>query len=192
MARKTRENQPGGVYHVFARGNDRELIYRDDVDRRMYLARLEKAVHKFGWHQLAYCLMNNHVHLLIETPQANLSEGMRALHSGYAQTFNLRHGRVGHVFQGRYGAVLMERDAQVCAAAAYIARNPVEAGLCRAPEQWPWSSFALVFGGRTPGWLDAARLISFFGARPGSGRDNYVEMSYRERQQVSKEGLTPW
>src|SRR5262245_6576248 len=100
----------------------------------MYLARLAKAVDRFGWRQLAYCLMNNHVHLLLETPSANLSEGMRSLHSGYAQGFNLRHGRVGHVFQGRYGAVLMARDAQVCAAAAYIARNPVEAGLCRTPE----------------------------------------------------------
>ena len=176
MARKLRENHPGGVYHVYARGNNRELIYRDDVDRRLYLKRLEKVAMRLRWGGLAYCLMNNHVHLLLETPNPNLSAGMQALHGGYAQVFNARHGRVGHVFQGRYGAVRMQSDAQVCATAAYIARNPQTAGLCRTPAAWPWSSFRSISAPRAPSWMDAPKLLSFFHRRPEIALRSYSEM----------------
>jgi putative transposase len=144
MARKPRENVEGGIYHVYARGNGREAIYRDPIDMQTYLGMLGQVVRSKRWFCLAYCLMNNHVHLLLETPEANLSSGMQRLHSGYARSFNARHGSVGHVFQGRYGAVRIVTDGQLCAAAAYIARNPVDAGLCVRPEHWPWSSYGSV------------------------------------------------
>jgi REP element-mobilizing transposase RayT len=177
VARRPRDNQPNGIYHVFARGNNRERIYRDDQDRRLYLNRLAKTADRSGWRALGYCLMDNHLHALIETPHANLSAGMQYLQGGYAQVFNLRHRRVGHLFQGRYGAVSMRTDTQVCAAAAYIARNPVAAGLCRTAADWPWSSFRAVAEGKSPGWIDGERLLGFFGSQIQLARERYVEMS---------------
>jgi REP element-mobilizing transposase RayT len=177
VPRKLRENQPGGIYHVFARGNNRELIYRDDVDRHLYLRRLERVAGRLEWRGLAYCLMGNHLHLLIETPAADLSAGMQALHGAYAQGFNSRHRRVGHVFQGRYGAVLMRSDAQVCATAAYIARNPIKAGLCEAPGEWPWDSLQSVLTGQAPSWIDGKKLLAFFAPDPDIARRFYRVMS---------------
>jgi putative transposase len=174
MSRRPRELFDGALYHVYARGNDRALIYRDDVDRHIYLRMLEAVVHDRGWLCLAYCLMSNHLHLLIETPSANLDRGMQRLQSGFAQYFNARHERVGHLFQGRYGAVRSVSDAQVCASAAYIARNPVEALLCRRPEAWPWGSFRSIARDTAPGWLARERLLSFFG---DNGLENYVALA---------------
>jgi putative transposase len=105
VPRKPRAELAGGVHHVFARGNGRQLIYLDDADRGSYLAMLARAVAHRQWRCLAYCLMDNHVHLLIETPLPNLGAGMQWLHGRFAQQFNERHGRSGHVFQGRYGSV---------------------------------------------------------------------------------------
>jgi REP element-mobilizing transposase RayT len=177
VPRNLRENQPGGIYHVFARGNNRELIYRNDVDRRLYLRRLERVAGRLRWTGFAYCLMSNHVHLMMETPGGDLSAGMQALHGAYAQDFNARHRRVGHVFQGRYGAVLMKSDAQVCATAAYIARNPVKAGLSSAPGEWQWDSFRAVEMGRAPAWMDPAKLLAFFAPDPDTARRFYTVMS---------------
>jgi REP element-mobilizing transposase RayT len=177
MPRKPRENQAGGIYHVFARGNNRERIYLDDIDRRLYLHGLEAVAVRSRWRALSYCLMNNHVHLLVETRDPNLSEGMRLLQGAYAQRFNQRHDRVGHVFQGRYGAVSMRTDGQVCTVAAYIASNPVIAGLCRAPEEWEWSSFRSTAAGQTPAWMDDSKLLAFFDPQPEIARRRYLEMS---------------
>src|SRR3954470_10220103 len=176
MARKPRENVEDGTYHVFARGDNRELIYRDDVDRRVYLRMLEKAVTAERWRCLAYCLMANHVHLLVETPRANLSNGMHRLHSRYAQAFNARHKRTGHVFQGRYGAVRIESDRQLHAVLAYIARNPVEAALCDRPDEWSWSSFGSVALDSAAAWLDEKKLLSRFDAEPARARERYVDL----------------
>ncbi len=174
MARKLRENTENGIYHVYARGNDRDLIYRDAVDCRIYLAFLGHVTRIKGLQCLAFCLMHNHVHLLLETPRANLSSAMQRLHGGYAQAFNARHGRSGHVFQGRYGAVRIVSDPQLCAAAAYIARNPVEAGLCERAEDWQWGSYAAALRGAGPAWLESRRLLRYF----GDGRDRAIQ-SYR-------------
>jgi REP element-mobilizing transposase RayT len=151
-------------------------VFRDDVDRGAYLRLLQSTVTLTRWRCLAFCLMTNHVHLLIETPQANLSSGMQALHGRYAQTFNLRHRRTGHVFEGRYGAVLVESDAHFCATAAYVARNPVAAGLCERPEGYPWSSYESTLGAEVPDWLDSGRLLSFFGSDPDAARRAYADM----------------
>ena len=176
MPRKPREEVEGGVFHVFARGNDKRLIYRDDVDRRTYLRMLGGTVKQRRWHLLAYCLMENHVHLLLETPAANLAVGMQRLHSLYAREFNTRHRRSGHVFQGRYGAVRITTDEQLWTAARYIVLNPVKAGLCQSPDEWRWGSHAAVLGGGAPDWVDHSRLLEHFGAAGGDAAIRYMTM----------------
>jgi putative transposase len=176
MGHPPREEEEGAVHHVFARGNGRQNIYIDDADCRTYLAMLRAVVKRYRWRCLAYCLMGNHVHLLIETPEANLGAGMRRLHGPYAKSFNQRHGRVGHLFQGRYGAVRVDDDEQIWATAAYIALNPVAAGLCDAARDWRWGSYAAVVAGTAPAWLDAARLFEYFDAAGGDGRRRYEGM----------------
>lgn len=175
MPRPLRNQVPGGIYHVYARGVDRQAIFRDDCDRTMYLRELARAVEKFRWRCLGFCLMPNHSHLLLETPAANLAAGMQHFHGRYARWFNDRHGRVGHLFQSRYGANLIEDDVEFWTAAAYLALNPVKAGLCSRPEDWPWSSHAGVIGAARPRCLDAARLMELFGAYGGAPRERYEE-----------------
>jgi putative transposase len=163
MPRKPRENVEGGVYHVYARGNAGVQVYLDDEDRHAYIRRLGQVTSSVRWRCLSYCLMDTHVHLLLETPQANLSNGMQRLHGGYAQAFNKRHSITGHLFQGRYGAVRALSTEQVWTTAAYIARNPVEASLCQQPAAWPWSSHRATLAGFGPSWLDSKRLLWYFG-----------------------------
>src|SRR4051794_22290069 len=122
MPRKPRQDAEPGVHHVWARGVARQVIYRDDADRRRYLTLLGDVVDRKGWRCLTYCLMDNHVHLLVEVPACSLGVGMQWLHGRYAEHFNERHGRSGHVFQGRYGAERMLHDAQLWMTARYIAR----------------------------------------------------------------------
>ena len=188
MPRKPREEVVDGIFHIYARGNDRRVVYRDDGDRRMYLRLLARTVKHRHWRALAYCLMSNHVHLLIETPRPNLGAGMRWLHGLYARQFNDRHGRSGHVFQGRYGAVGVERDEQLWATAAYIAMNPVEAGLCDAPEKWPWSSHAVTVGGGGPRWLDVDRLLHHLAGGARDPRRAYAAMLQGEMREARPPG----
>lgn len=164
MPRRPRSEFAAGIYHVTARGNRREPIYHDAADRQAYLSRLWQVNKRLGWSCLSYCLMTNHVHLLIETREPNLGEGVRLLHGGFAQGFNRRHGYGGHVFQGRFHAVQMETDPQLWLTAAYIARNPVDAGLCVSAADWPWSSHRAIVTGDAPRWLNRERLLLFFGA----------------------------
>ena len=163
-----------GIYHAFARGNNRMPLYTDVADRKAFLRMLEVVVGR--WRCLAYCLMTNHIHLLVETPEANLSQGMQVLQGRYARAFNFRHGRSGHLFQGRYGAVLVASDAHLCATAAYIARNPVAAALCRRPEDWPWSSYGATVRAEPLQWLAAGRLLSFFGSEREIARRAFSDM----------------
>lgn len=146
MARPLRLELPGGVYHITARGNERKLIYRDDIDRTRFQEVLAQVLSRFHWLCLAYCQMGNHYHLLVETPLPNLSRGMRQLNGVYAQQFNRRHNRVGHLTQGRYGAILVEQGEHLLSTVRYIVRNPVRAGLCAAPEDWHWSSYRATLG----------------------------------------------
>ncbi len=146
MARTLRLEYPGAVYHVTSRGNARRKIYSDDEDRAMFLATLAWVVERFGWVCHAYCLMGNHYHLLIETPEANLSRGMRQLNGVYTQGFNRRHRKVGHLFQGRYKAILVERDSYLLELARYIVLNPVRAKMVESPETYPWSSYRPTLG----------------------------------------------
>ena len=167
MPRKLRTDEEGALHHVHARGNGKQAIFLDDRDRRTYLALLSQVIRVMRWRCLGFCLMDNHIHLLIETPEGNLAAGMQRLHGDYARYFNSRHKRVGHLFQGRYGAVRIGSDGQLLAVARYIALNPVEAGLCREAEDWPWGSHAAVVNGGGPAWLDTQRLLSFFESAGG-------------------------
>jgi len=146
MARPLRIEFPGAVYHVTSRGNGREDIYLSDADREIFLKVLSHVVERFGWVCHAWCLMTNHYHLMIETPKGNLSKGMRQLNGVYTQRFNRSHGRVGHVFQGRYKAILIEKEAHLLELCRYIVRNPVAAGMVKLPEDWPWSSYQSTAG----------------------------------------------
>ena len=158
MPRKLREELEGALYHVYARGNGKQRIFVDDCDRRMYLLLLQREIERRNWRCLAYCLMENHVHLVLETPEANLGRGMQRLHSTYAQYLNERHEQVGHLFQGRYGAVRIEDDEQLWTTLAYIAANPVKSKLCDSATDWPWSSCGHVLNGDSSGLIDVERI----------------------------------
>lgn len=162
MARPHREELAGGIFHVYARGNRGQPIYFDDMDRRTYLAMLAGTVRHHGWHCLAYCLMDNHVHLMIETPEPNMARGMQQLHGSYALRLNKRHDLVGHAFQGRYGSVLIVSDEHLWVTARYIALNPVEAGICASPDDYQWSSHSLLTREEAPAFLAGDRLLSHF------------------------------
>jgi putative transposase len=175
MPRKPREDVAGAVQHVFARGNNKRRIFLDERDRRRYLAILERVVRAKRWLCLAYCLLDNHVHLLLETPHPNLGTGMQLLHGLYGTTHNRRHGLSGHVFQGRFGSRRVTTDAQLWMVVRYIAANPVEAGLCQTAEGWPWSSHARLASGTPPTWLDVDRLLEHFEAMGGEPERRYAE-----------------
>jgi len=149
---------------VTARGNARCRIFEDDEDRQMYLRLLGRTVDRFDWRCLSYCLMDNHVHVLLMTPNANLSRGMQQLGSMYAQSFNRRHERVGHLFAGRYGARLVQQDAHLLAVFRYIARNPVAAEMCNDPAAWSWSAHRALTGEvPAPAFLAADEALAWFG-----------------------------
>ena len=159
MSRPLRIEFPGAVYHVTSRGDRRELIYRDDVDRATHLEIIDRAMDRFDAQVLAYCQMGNHFHLVLHTRQANLSRLMRHVNGVYTQMFNRRHGVVGHLLQGRFKAILVDRDAYLLALCRYVERNPVAAGLVVAADEWPWSSYrAHVCMAATPFWLDSDGL----------------------------------
>lgn len=143
VARALREQVAGGVYHVVARGVDRCDVYRDPDDRRLFLA---IALHVFQRTEAvprAYCLMTTHYHLVLETRQPNIAAVMQHLNGRYAQLFNERHGRSGHLFGARYWASVIETDEQFTNTCIYVIHNPVRAGLCDTWSDWPWSRLAL-------------------------------------------------
>jgi putative transposase len=160
---------------VYSRGAVKQPIFLDDLDRRRYLSILAKVTRRMAWRCLAYCLMGNHMHLLIETPEPNLGRGMQRLHGTYAQAFNRRHDGSGHVFGARFNSKSILTDPQLWVTAAYIARNPVEAGLCSAPEGWAWSSHAAVVARNWPSWLDVPRLLAYFRQAGGDPFQRYLE-----------------
>jgi putative transposase len=146
MSRPIRIEFPNALYHVTARGDRREDIFEDDVDRYAFLDILANVVEQVNWICYAWCLMDNHYHLLIQTPDANLSKGMRQLNGVYTQTSNRRHDRVGHLFQGRFKAILVDSDAYLLELARYVVLNPVRAGMVRKPDKWVWSSYRASMG----------------------------------------------
>jgi REP element-mobilizing transposase RayT len=173
MPRRPRNEEAGAIHHVYARGVAKREIFRDDADRQYYLLLLDWVVQRTGWLVLAYCLMDNHIHLLVETPEPNLGRGMRRLHGDYARSFNERFDLSGHVFQGRYESKRMTSDPHLLVATRYVVRNPVEAGLCDDPAAWHWSSHRAVVTAAAPRFLAAERLLGYFAAFGGEGLDRY-------------------
>ena len=149
MPRRLRIEFDGAIYHVMARGNARQDIVHDDDDRRRLLADLERTVTRTGWEVLSFVVMSNHFHLLLKTPRPNLAKGMQAFLSAYAQWCGRRRGRVGHLFQGRYKAEMIEDESHYWTVSRYVHLNPVRAGIVERPEQWAWSSY--------PGYAAPAR-----------------------------------
>ena len=164
MTRPLRLEFAGALYHLSARGDRQEPIFEDDDDRLVFLDLLAKEVLQQGWVLYAFCLMGNHYHLLLETPEPNLVQGMRRLNGVYTQAFNRRYRRVGHVLQGRYKSILIDKDAYLRELCRYVVLNPVRAGMVASVEDWHWSSY-LPTAGRMPcpPWLDAAAVRSLFG-----------------------------
>jgi REP element-mobilizing transposase RayT len=166
MARQLRIEYAGAIHHVTSRGNDKQTVFRSDVDRRMFLALLGEAVQRFGWSVSAWVLMTNHFHLVIMTPQPNLSQGMHWLNGKYASWFNRTHKRSGHLFQGRFHNVLIQKESHFARVIRYVALNPVRGKIVRNPEKYRWSSFRATAGlEKAPAWFDlAAALEPFSGA----------------------------
>lgn len=188
MARPLRLEFPGAVYHVTSRGNARQDIVADDRDRQQWLSVLAHVTERYGWLCHAYCLMDNHYHLLIETPQPNLSLGMRQLNGRYTQDFNRRHRRVGHLFQGRFTAILVEKEAHLLELCRYVVLNPVRAKLVPHPRQWAWSSYRATVGEtQAPSWLTMDWILGQFGQRVGP-----AQQKYREFVADGRGGPSPW
>ena len=176
MSRPLRIEFPGALYHVTARGDRREDIFEDDQDRHTFLATLEQVISQFNWTCYAWCLMDNHYHLLIQTPDGNLSKGMRQLNGVYTQASNRRHRRVGHLFQGRFKAILVDSDAYLLELARYVVLNPVRAGMVKKPENWAWSSYRASMGLEpAPAWLAEDGVLAMFAKRRSLAQQRYAQ-----------------
>ena len=163
MARPLRLEHPGAIWHVTSRGNARQDIFRDDLDRARFVAKLGDVVSASRWRLHAWVLMSNHFHLLLETPDPNLARGMQQLNSSFSQAFNRRHRRVGHVLQGRYKGILVERESHLLELVRYVVLNPVRAGIALTPAKHRWSSYTETAGLRkAAAWLDVDWTLAQF------------------------------
>ncbi len=188
MARPLRIEFAGALYHVTARGNAREDIYLDDGDRQRFLSLLLNTVNRYAWYCHAYCLMDNHYHLLIETIAPTLSKGMKFLNGSYTQYFNRQHHRVGHVFQGRYKALLVQKESYLLELARYIALNPVRAHRVRHADEWRWSSYRA-----TAGYVENDPCLTTDWVLAGFAQTKEeAQRRYREFVQQDKEQASPW
>ena len=188
MVRPLRIEFAGALYHVTGRGNAREDIYGDDADRQQFLTLLQNTVTRYDWDCHAYCLMGNHYHLMIETNSPTLSKGMKYLNGTYTQYFNRRHQRVGHVFQGRFKAILVQKDAYLLELARYIVLNPVRARMVRNAKAWRWSSYRA-----TAGYEEAdACLTSEWILAGFDERKSVAQQRYRDFVQAGKGRSSPW
>jgi len=176
MARPLRLELAGALYHLTARGDRREPIFLDDGDRSLFIELLAKEVGQQGWLLYAFCLMDNHYHLLLETPEPNLVRGMRRLNGVYTQAFNRRHGLVGHLLQGRYKAILVDKDSYLLELCRYVVLNPVRVKkkMAASVEDWPWSSYLPTVGkAGCPDWLAAEQVLALFGKGQIAARRAY-------------------
>ena len=171
VPRSLRFESPGGWFHVTSRAVGRAPLFVHDGDRCLFLLGLRDVVERYGWRCVAYCLMTTHYHFLVQTPEANLADGMHRLNGRYAESFNLRHARRGHAFGHRYHSQPIATDAHLVETLRYIALNPVRAGLVRRPEDWRWSSHAaLTNGDGAATWLAAGDVLELFGGGPQARR----------------------
>lgn len=176
MSRPLRLEFAGALYHVTSRGDRREDIFHDETDRQLWLGTLAQCCERYNWLVHAWCQMSNHYHLVIETAEGNLSRGMRQLNGLYTQSHNRRHNRVGHVFQGRYKAILVDRDSYLLELLRYVVLNPVRARMVRSARDWAWSSYRAMIGEEpSPSWLNCQWALSQFGAQRARQIARYCE-----------------
>lgn len=174
MTRPLRLEYPGALYHVTSRGDRKATIFRDDTDRAVWLQTLGETCSQYQFVIHAFCQMGNHYHLLVETLDGKLARGMRQLNGIYSQYFNRRHQLVGHVFQGRYKAILVEKHSYLREVARYVVLNPVRAKLVSSPEDWPWSSYNYTCSDiPAPTWLDTKWLLATFSVQAHEAIDAY-------------------
>lgn len=175
MARPLRLEFAGALYHVTSRGNARDDIYLSDEDRVAWLATLGQVCARFNWVCHAYCQMTDHYHIVIETPDANLSQGMRQLNGVYTQLFNRTHSRAGPIFQGRFKAILVDKESYLLDLARYVVLNPLRAKMVRQLERWPWSSYRATCGqAPKPDWLQTDFILSQFARQRARARVKYI------------------
>ena len=177
MARPLRIVYAGAFYHVTARGNENKSIFKNEKDYERFLSYIEAAVERYGAVVHAYCLMDNHYHLLIQTPRANLPEVMQYINGSYTTYVNTKRQRVGHLFQGRYKALLIEADTYAQELSRYIHLNPVRAGMVRKPEDYPWSSYRYYAGkDKSPRWLTLKFILDYFEGRATDGQRGMLRL----------------
>lgn len=176
MARPFRLKLAGGLYHVTSRGDRREDIFFDDADRLAWLEVFAQTCKRFNWVCHAWCLMDNHYHIVVETIEGNLAQGMRHLNGVYTQTFNRTHKRVGHVFQGRYKAIIVEKDGYLLELARYVVLNPLRAGMVKDIADWHWSSYAAMLGTQNaPEWLQTDWILGQFSPQRRRAINLYID-----------------
>jgi len=174
MARPLRIEYPGAFYHVTSRGDEQKDVFKNQRDREKFLAYLESATERYGAVVHAYCLMSNHYHLLLETPAGNLSQIMRHINGAYTTYFNIKRKRSGHLFQGRYKAILVEFDEYALELSRYIHLNPVRVGMVARPEEYRWSSYNNFIGqGSAPTWLKLETILDYFGKKKKEAMKKY-------------------
>jgi REP element-mobilizing transposase RayT len=193
MARPLRLDFAGATHHVTSRGNERRPIFRDDVDRAMFLTFLGQAVKRFNWSLAAWVLMTNHFHLVLQTHEANLSRGLHWLNATYAGWFNRRHERCGHLFQGRFKSFLIERESYLRRVLRYVVLNPVRAKMVKHPADYEWSSFRSTAGlDLAKEWLDVATVLEMFHEDTKTAQDlyrAYVEADLASTARIWEEAI---
>jgi len=174
MARPLRISYAGAFYHITSRGNERKDIFKSRRDREKFLSYLESATERYGALIHVYCLMGNHYHLLMETPAGNLSQIMQHINGAYTTYFNIKGHRSGHLFQGRYKAILVDKDGYAKELSRYIHLNPVKAGIVDKPERYNWSSYQYFTGEKeAPEWLIMDFILGYFGKKVSDAQKNY-------------------
>ena len=175
MPRCPRICYPGAVYHAVTRGVDKQPIFRDDGDRLAFLALLGEAKLRYGWRIHTYCLMTNHFHLIAETPQANVSRAMQYVNGRFVARFNEKYDRDGHLVERRFWSDLIKTEQQAVRACRYVVLNPVRAGICVDPADWPWSSHRATAGlASLPGFLSLGWTLGHFNGDAAAWR-RYVD-----------------
>jgi putative transposase len=179
MARPLRIEFPGAFYHVTSRGNERKAVFKSLRDRERFLSYLESATERYGAVIHTYCLMDTHYHLLLETPSGNLSTIMQHINGAYTTYFNRKRERSGHLFQGRYKAILVEADEYAMELSRYVHLNPVRAGIVKSPEEYKWSSFRYyISNGKAPKWMKTDLILSYLDTRPKAAMKMYRDFVY--------------
>jgi putative transposase len=174
MARKPRIHIPGGLYHIILRGNGGQDIFLSDADRYRFLLLLQEGTCRFGYRVHAFCLMTNHLHLLLQAGDIPLSRGLQNLSFRYTRWVNGREKRTGHLFQGRYKAVLVDGDSYLLELVRYIHLNPLRAGMVQSPDEYPWTSHPAYLGMDDLPWLTTDTLLGQFGRQAGKARQGYA------------------